>query len=89
MYERKVRSYIILNVFILVTVHGTLKLENSNWKVGLHTFVLLMYSFNFGPGFYHLVPRLCLGTLYIEALPHKQEATSCNKSKVGVRAFKS
>ena len=38
---------------------------------------------------YHLVPRLCLGTLYIEALPHKQEAESCNKSKVGVKAFKS
>ena len=36
---------------------------------------------------YHLVPRLCLGTLYTEALPHKQEAAPCNKSKVAANAF--
>jgi len=39
----------------LVNVHGTLKLENSpagrDWKFGLHTFVLLMNAFNFGPSF--------------------------------------
>lgn len=32
-----------------VSVHGTLKLENRNWKFGLHTFVLFMNAFNFGP----------------------------------------
>ena len=32
-----------------VSVHGTLKLENKNWKFGLHAFVLLMNAFNFGP----------------------------------------
>ncbi len=30
----------------MVTVHGTLKLENRNWKFGLHAFVLLMNAFN-------------------------------------------
>jgi hypothetical protein len=25
---------------MLVTVHGTVKLENRNWKFGLHAFVL-------------------------------------------------
>ena len=35
----------------VVTVHGTLKLENRNWKFGLHTFVLLMNAFNFRSGF--------------------------------------
>jgi hypothetical protein len=33
----------------LVSVHGTLKLENRNWKFGVHAFVLLMNAFNFGP----------------------------------------
>ena len=32
---------------LVVTVHGTLKLENRNWKVGLHTFVLLMNTSNY------------------------------------------
>ena len=36
-----------------------------------------------------LVPRLYLGTCYIEALPHKHKAESYNKSKIGVSAFKS
>ena len=35
-----------------------------------------------------LVPKLCLRTLYTEALTHKQEAESCNKNKVGISAFK-
>ncbi|OEU53854.1 MAG: hypothetical protein BA868_02960 [Desulfobacterales bacterium C00003106] len=33
----------------IIRVHGTLKLENRNWKFGLHAFVLLMNAFNFGP----------------------------------------
>ncbi len=39
------------SVRIKVSVHGTLKLENRNWKFGLHAFVLLMNAFNFGPSF--------------------------------------
>jgi len=38
-----------------VSVHGTLKLENRNWKFGLHAFVLLMNAFNFGPSFLTIV----------------------------------
>jgi len=34
-----------------VSVHGTLKLENRNWKFGLYAFVLLMNIFNFGPDY--------------------------------------
>jgi len=36
---------------IILTVHGTLKLENRNWKFGFHAFVLLMTMFNFGLSF--------------------------------------
>ena len=39
------------NSVFSVSVHGTLKLENRNWKFGLHAFVLLMNAFNFGPSF--------------------------------------
>jgi len=44
-----------------VTVHGTVKFENRNWKFGLHAFVLLINAFNFGPSFstiafYSVVP---------------------------------
>ena len=70
-------SWIIIRIF--VTVHGRLKLENRNWKLGLHGFELLMNVFNFGPVFCRLVPRLCLGILYTEALPHKQEAKPPNR----------
>jgi hypothetical protein len=42
---------ILSEVRILVTVHGTLKLENRNWKFGLHAFVRLMNAFNWGPSF--------------------------------------
>ena len=28
-----------------------LKIENRNWKFGLHAFVLLINAFNFGPSF--------------------------------------
>ena len=38
-------------ISIKVSVHRTLKLENRNWKFGLHAFVLLMNAFNFGPSF--------------------------------------
>jgi len=31
----------------VVTVHGTLKLENRNWKFGLYTFVLFMNDADF------------------------------------------
>jgi len=34
-----------------LTVHGTLKLENRNWKFGLHAFVVLMNAFNWRPSF--------------------------------------
>ncbi|MEA2102221.1 MAG: hypothetical protein U9P80_06560, partial [Thermodesulfobacteriota bacterium] len=36
---------------VIVTVHGTLKLEIGNWKLGLYAFVLLTNAFNFGPSF--------------------------------------
>jgi hypothetical protein len=32
-----------------VSVHGTMKLENRNWKFGLNAFVLLINVLNFGP----------------------------------------
>ena len=41
----------VKSVIYIVSVHGTLKLENRNWKFGLHAFVLLMNAFNFGPSF--------------------------------------
>ena len=34
-----------------MSVHGTSKLENKNWKFSLHAFVLLMTAFDFEPGF--------------------------------------
>jgi len=42
----------------IVTVHGTLKLENRNWKFGLYAFVLLMSVFNFGPSSSTFVPLI-------------------------------
>jgi len=36
---------------VIVSFHGTLKLENRNWKFGLHAFILLMNAFNFRPSF--------------------------------------
>ena len=77
-------------VNIYITVHGRLKLENRNWKLDLYGFELLMNVFNFRPASCHLVPRLCLGILYTEALPHKQvlQSKACNKNKVGVSPFK-
>jgi len=36
---------------MILSVHETLKLENKNWKFGLHSFVLLMNAFKFGPSF--------------------------------------
>jgi hypothetical protein len=35
----------------IVSIHRTLKLENRNWKFGLHVFVLLMNAVNLGPSF--------------------------------------
>jgi len=31
-----------------ISVHGTLKLENRNWKFGFHVFMMFMNAFNFG-----------------------------------------
>jgi len=42
----------------LVSVHGTLKLENRNWKFGFHAFVLLMNAFNFWPSSSTFVPLI-------------------------------
>ena len=39
---------------IMVSVHGTLKYENRNWKFGFHSFVLFMNAFNFR------TPDLCV-----------------------------
>ena len=45
--SNRVRFFI--SIKIGVPVHETLKLENRNWKFGLHAFVLLMNAFNLGP----------------------------------------
>ncbi len=39
----------IIDIIEILSVHGTLKLENRNWKFGLYAFVILMNTVNFGP----------------------------------------
>jgi len=49
--QNKVTIFVKLfnNIYEIVTVHGTLKLEIGNWKFGLHAFVLFfpISSFKF------------------------------------------
>jgi len=42
-----VKYFEIIDIIEIACVHGTLKLENRNWKFGLYAFVILMNAFIF------------------------------------------